>query len=103
MRKIQIYNFFHIIKVIIVIIVSKRIKLIKRDQTDQRCQKCSKCPKCQKFPKSSGFTCGVNKVAGFQVNVEGLRLELGLDRLQVSHITTSFKSFGRKTQGEAER
>ena len=42
-------------------------------------------------------------MAGFQVNVEGLRLELGLDRLQVSHITTSFKSFGRKTQGEAER
>ena len=49
------------------------------------------------------FTCGVNKVAGFQVNVEGLRLELGLNRLQVPHITTSFKSFGRKTQGEAER
>ena len=51
-------------------------------------------------------TCGVNKVAGLEVNVEGLdelRLELGLDRLQVPHITTSFKSFGRRTQGEAER
>ena len=48
----------------------------------------------------------MNKVAGLEVNVEGLdelRLELGLDRLQVPHITTSFKSFGRKTQGEAER
>ena len=39
---------------------------------------------------------GVNKVAGLEVNVEGLdelRLELGLDRLQVPHITTSFKRF----------
>ena len=48
----------------------------------------------------------MNKVAGLELNVEGLDelcLELGLDRLQVSHITTSFKSFGRKTQGEAER
>ena len=42
------------------------------------------------------FTCGVNKVAGLEVNVEGLdelRLELGLDRLQVPHISTGFKRF----------
>ena len=37
-------------------------------------------------------------MAGLEVNVEGLdelRLELGLDRLRVPHITISFKSFGR--------
>ena len=34
--------------------------------------------------------------------LDELRLELGLDRLRVPHITISFKSFGRKTQGEAE-
>ena len=59
-----------------------------------------------KIQKRLPGTCGVNKVVGLEVNVKGLdelRLELGLDRLQVSHITTSFKSFGRKTQGEAER
>ena len=38
----------------------------------------------------------MNKVAGLEVNVEGLyelRLELGLNRLQVPHIITSFKRF----------
>ena len=87
-----------IIKVIIVIIVFKRIMLIKRDQADQRCLKCLKCSNCPKFPKSSGFICGVNKVEG----LDELRLELRLDRLQVPYITTSFKRFGRKTEGEAE-
>ena len=35
-------------------------------------------------------------MAGLEVNVEGLdelRLELGMDRVQVPHITTSFKRF----------
>ena len=53
-----------------------------------------------KTPKRLPRTFGLNKIAGLEVNVEGLdelHLELGLDRLQVSHITTSFKSFGRKT------